>query len=463
MLLTLTTTHQPATDLGFLLHKNPSRLQEIDLAFGRARVFYPLASTARCTAALLLELDPLKLTRRAPEMAAQQYVNDRPYVASSFMSVAIAKAFGTALGGRCKQRPALAEAAIPLRAALPVVPARGGPGLLSKLFEPLGYRVTATRLALDPAVPAWGDAPYYRLTLEATCRLCDLLRHLYVLLPVLDDKKHYWVGEAEIEKLLHRGEGWLAAHPDRELIVRRALKKRGHLARLALARLGADDPEADARQDAEEEALERPICLHDARLDAVAAVLVEAGARSVLDLGCGEGRLLQRLLKARQLERIVGLDASIGALEAAHRRLHLEEAPPKLRERIALLHGALTYRDARLEGFDAAALVEVVEHLDPPRLEAMERVVFAHARPALVVVTTPNRDYNAKLETLPAGQLRHRDHRFEWTRQECRAWADGVAKRHGYAVTLRGIGEEDADLGAPTQMAIFERTAEADA
>ena len=462
MLLTISTNYRPATDLGYLLHKNPYRVQEIDLAFGTARVFYPEASEERCTAALLLEIDPIALARgRRGEAALEHYVNDRPYAVSSFMSVAIARTFGTALSGRSKERPALAEEKIPLRAEMPTLPCRGSSELIGRLFAPLGYRVDVERHALDPRFPEWGDAPYHHVSLEAEIRLRDLLRHLYVLIPVLDDRKHYWVGEQEIDKLLHRGEGWLGDHPERELIVNRYLKHRAPLARIALDRLTEEEePDADElheAHDAEEEHLETPLRLHEQRLLRVRSELEESGARRVADLGCGDGKLLEKLLRSRAFDRIVGLDVSLRSLQRAHRRLGLDDAPPKLRERIELLHGSITYRDERLEGFDAAVLVEVIEHLDPPRLAAAERVVWGHARPALLIVTTPNREFNSRFERLPADTLRHRDHRFEWTREELASWATGVAERFGYTVSFGAVGPEDPELGAPTQLARFER------
>jgi 3' terminal RNA ribose 2'-O-methyltransferase Hen1 len=466
MLLTITTTHSPATDLGFLLHKNPARAQAFDLTFGRAHVLYPEATPDRCTAALLLEVDPVGLVRnrRGPAgegFALEQYVNDRPYVASSFMSVAISQVFGSALAGSSKERAELVKQPIPLAARLAVIPCRGGEGFLRRLFEPLGYAVNATHHPLDEAFPEWGEGPYFTVELSHTITLHDLLTHLYVLIPVLDDDKHYWVGPDELEKLLRHGEGWLAAHPEKEQITHRYLKHRKGLAREALARLmedGAQADEAEERHAGEEAQVERGISLNEQRLDAVVEALTAAGAKSVLDLGCSYGNLLRRLMDERRFERVVGLDVSHRALEIAADRLHLERMPPKQRERIALLHGSLTYRDARLAGHDAAAVVEVIEHLDPPRLAAFERVLFEFAKPPTVVVTTPNVEYNVRFETLPAGKLRHRDHRFEWTRDQFRAWATRVAGRFGYAVEFRAVGAEDPEVGPPTQMGVFGRS-----
>jgi 3' terminal RNA ribose 2'-O-methyltransferase Hen1 len=466
MLLTLTTTHRPATDLGYLLHKNPTKLQTFELSFGRAHVFYPEATAERCTAALLLDVDPVGLVRnrKGPSgegFALEQYVSDRPYAASSFLSVAIARIFGSALGGRSRGRQELADAPMPLVAKVAALPCRGGERFLRSLFEPLGYAVTATRFPLDERFPAWGDSPYFNVELSAERRLSELLTHLYVLIPVLDDDKHYWVGEAEVEKLLRHGEGWLASHPQREAIALRYLKHRRHLMRETLARLVEEDqadPDAEAEAHGrEEETLEKRISLNEERLGAVVAALKASEAKRVLDLGCGEGKLLKALLAEKQFEEIAGVDVSSRTLERAAERLRLEQLPTKQRERVRLLQGALTYRDRRLQGFDAAAIVEVVEHLDPPRLDSFARALFECARPQTVVMTTPNSEYNVRFENLPAGTLRHKDHRFEWTRAEFQQWTDGVAGRFGYAVRLAPIGPNDPTVGAPTQMAIFTR------
>jgi 3' terminal RNA ribose 2'-O-methyltransferase Hen1 len=466
LLLTITLTHSPATDLGYLLHKNPAECQQFALPFGVAHVFYPEATPERCTAALLLDVDPVGLVRgrRGPAgegRTLQQYVNDRPYAASSFLSVALSQVYGSALSGRSRERQALADAALPLEAKLAVLPCRGGEDVLRRLFEPLGYAVSAQPHVLDERFPDWGGSPYFTVRMQSKTRLRDLLTHLYVLVPVLDGDKHYWVGDDEVEKLLRHGAGWLAAHPEKELIATRYLKRRKSLAREALARLEAEegaDPDVESEAQAtEERAVERPIRLNDQRMGAVLAVVKQSGAKRVLDLGCGEGTLLRSLLEDHSFEEIVGMDVSYRSLEVAQERLHLDRLPPRQRARIRLIHGSLTYRDPRLAGYDAATVVEVIEHLDPPRLASFERVLFEAARPRTVVVTTPNGEYNVRFETLPAGKFRHKDHRFEWSRAELQAWARQVGDRFGYSVRFLPVGPEDPEVGSPTQMAVFSR------
>jgi 3' terminal RNA ribose 2'-O-methyltransferase Hen1 len=466
MLLTITTTHSPATDLGYLLHKNPARVQSFPLSFGQAHVFYPEAAAERCTAALLLDVDPVGLVRRAHAGSGEgaslaQYVNDRPYVASSFLSVTIAQVYGSALAGRSKDRPDLVDRDLPLEATLAVLPCRGGEGFLHRLFEPLGYAVAAQRHPLDEQFPTWGQSRYFTVTLRATTPLQRLLSHLYVLVPVLDDEKHYWVGDDEVEKLLRHGQGWLATHPEREQITRRYLRHQSRLTRAALTRLVEEDtPDPDAADDAhaaEEAAVERRIALDEQRRIAVVAALKAGGARRVIDLGCGEGKLLQALLNDPSFAEVAGMDVSSRALALAERRLGVDRLPAPKAQRLRLFQGTLTYRDRRIEGYDAATVVEVIEHLDPARLRAFERVLFGAARPAMTVLTTPNVEYNARFEHLPAGRLRHHDHQFEWTRAQFQAWASDVAARYGYTVQFAPIGPVDPDLGPPTQMGVFHR------
>ena len=460
MLLTITTTHSPATDLGYLLHKHPDRVQTFELSFGQAHVFYPEATNARCTAALLLDVDPIGLVRNrslppGSGFALQQYVNDRPYAASSFLSVGISRVFGTALNGQCKERPELAQTPIPLRATIPVLPVREEESFLHRLFEPLGYTVTARPHPLDDREATWGNSPYFSVDIEATVRLCDLLTHLYVLIPILDDDKHYWVGDDEVAKLLRRGEGWLPAHPERDRIAAGYLKHQRSLVNDALVRL--DGPVSDESRQSEEETVETSIGLNQERLDAVLDILKASGSARVLDLGCGDGKLLERLLREPQFTGIVGLDVSFSSLNRAAKRLHLDTMSAGQRQRIQLIQGSLLYRDIRLTGHDAVALVEVIEHIDPARLPVFERLLFETVRSRTLVLTTPNKDYNRKWPSLPAGVYRHADHRFEWTRAEFQSWTNRMASQYGYTVRILPVGPQDASLGAPTQMGVFTR------
>ena len=462
MLLTISTTHRPATDLGYLLHKNPSRLHSQDFGFGQAHIFYPDATDDLCTAALMIDVDPVGLVRKSGPagegFALEQYVNDRPYAASSFLSVALGQLFRTAMTGRSKDRQALADTAIALEARIPVLPCRGGEGVLRRLFEPLGYAVTAARLTLDDAFPQWGQSAYFDVTLKATVRLADLLRHLYLLIPVLDQDKHYWVGDDEVEKLLRHGEGWLSAHPERDLIARRYLKNFRDLTTQALGRLSDGAPVVEAeREDGGEAALEKRINLNQQRMDWVVATLKARGARSVVDMGCGEGRLIGLLSKDLDFEKITGCDVSMRALEIARERLNFDRLPEFQQQRITLMQSALTYRDRRLAGYDAATVIEVIEHLEPDRLEAFAHAIFEDAKPGLVILTTPNAEYNVRFENLTAGKFRHPDHRFEWTRAEFETWAKTTAECLGYTVEFFSVGVLDDTLGAPTQAGIFTR------
>jgi 3' terminal RNA ribose 2'-O-methyltransferase Hen1 len=463
VLLTLSTTHQPASDLGFLLHKHPDRIQRFEVATGVAHVMYPESGDDRCTVALVLEVDPVELVRSARGPAGEgfslgQYVNDRPYAASSLLAVALGKVFATAMRGRCEARQELAATAIPLEVHVPVLPCRGGPPFAARLFEPLGWTVTATTIPLDHGL---GDSRYVDLRLTGTLRLADALAQLYVLLPVLDDAKHYWVSGDEIDKLVRAGGEWLAGHPERELITTRYLAHQRRYADEALARLAELDdqpePEPAAEEKGHDAGDERLPSLAALRREAILAELRSSGAARVVDLGCGEGNLLRELLADASFTEIVGVDVSPGALRSAAARLRLDQLPERERARIRLLQGSVTYADDRLTGFDAVVLSEVVEHVDPPRLDTLAAAVFGAARPATVLVTTPNAEYNPRWESLPAGHMRHPDHRFEWTRAEFAAWAREVAGTHGYAVAHLPVGPVDPEVGAPTQLAVFRK------
>lgn len=481
MLLTITNTRQPATDLGWLLHKHPDKVQPFRTTGGKATVFYPQADDDCCTAALLLTIDPVDLVRGAGPggyAISTQYVNDRPYVASSLLSSALSNVYSSALNGRCADRPDLVEIPLALTVTLAVVRVEGWPDGLTRLFEPLGYAVEALRHPLDDRFPDWGQSPYFTVTLRHTLPIRELLEHLYVLLPVLDNSRHNFVQEQDVDILVKKGGNWLARHPERTGITRRFLRRQAGLTRLALDRLltvddapvddlsvelvtdeNVSSTATDAATEAEPAVVPgHKLTLHEQRLNAVLAGLIASGATSVLDLGCGEGQLLRKLLAEPQFTRIIGMDVAYRELLRAKTRLHYDELPDRQRNRLTLLQGSLLYRDQRLEGFDAAALVEVIEHVEPGRLPDLTRVVFGFIAPRTVFITTPNAEYN-ELYGMNEGQTRHDDHRFEWSRDEFNAWCAATASQFGYRVSVSGVGEAYKLVGASSQLARFQKIA----
>lgn len=361
------------------------------------------------------------------------------------------------MAGRCGARPELAATALPLTVHVPALPCRGGPDLAARLFEPLHWQVSAGAVPLDETFPAWGDSHYVDLRLTGRLRLAEALSHLYVLLPVLDDATHYWVGPEEVDKLIRAG-GWLAAHPHRDLIGHRYLAHQRNLVRTAVARLAEVDgtePEAldnavDAPRVGDEP--DRPVALAEQRRGAgrAACCRCPSGRRP----GLRRGRATRPLLADPTFTEVVGVDVSVRALERAARTLRLDRMPEARQQRLRLFQSALTYRDSRLSGVDAVVLMEVVEHVDPPRLGALEHTVFAGIAPQTVVVTTPNVEHNVRFAGLPEGALRHPDHRFEWTRWEFGEWAGRVGAEHGYTVRFLPVGVDDPQVGPPTQMAV---------
>jgi 3' terminal RNA ribose 2'-O-methyltransferase Hen1 len=473
MLLNITTTHSNATDLGYLLGKHPDRWQTKELSFGLAHVFFPLAETQHCTASLLIDIDTTQEMRQARydyngrnanvKAGFDQYVSDRAYVASSLLASAIAKVYGSALNGKCNTKPALPAQLLPLTLEITAVRLQGPAKLLYRLFEPLGYQVTYTQVPLDEAYPGWGKSPYYHLKLQGQHSLQSSLQHLYILLPILDNQKHYYFKEEELEKLLEKAKDWLVDHPEKLLIINRYLSYKTSFQQSVLNALQVEKETLSATEEEsvvqEELLLEKPLSLHQQRHEAVISTLMDHSVKSVLDLGCSNGKLLQRLLQEPVFTKIAGVDVDAQALQQAGRRTGLirrNEVIPHTR--LELIQAALTYRDQRFNGYDAAVLIEVIEHLEPERLPALEKVVFKYAQPRLVIVTTPNAEYNVLFENLTAGVFRHPDHRFEWDRATFENWAERVAEEHAYTYYTKALGEEHPVYGGPSQMAVFLKT-----
>lgn len=463
MLLQITTTEAPTSDLSFLLHKHPDKVQTFDMSLGKAHVYYPEYNENKITVALLLDIDAVDMVRGSKNSANEsfslaQYVNDRPYVASSFMSVAIASVFSSALNGKCKNNPELVMKQLPFEVTISTLPApKGGESLIRSLFEPLGYTIDIQRHTLNPLFPEWGESKYYTVKLSNKLTLKDLLSHLYVLIPTLDNDKHYYVNKDELNKLLEKGVGWLKHHPGKEQITKRYLSNIHWLSKQALLRLAeAEDTENnDDEIEEKTEISQRKATLHEKRIALVTEKLLESKAKKVIDLGCGEGKLLRQLLKHQQFTSIAGMDVSYSELLKAKERLYYDNLSPKQKERLILFQGSLLYLDERCKGFDAAAIVEVIEHLDVYRLKAFERVVFEFSQPRTVIITTPNSEYNVMWETLQHGTMHHSDHRFEWTRKEFQDWAERIAATYHYRVEFHPIGDVEETVGAPSQMALF--------
>lgn len=457
MILTITYKGKNTQDLGYLLYKNPYRPQSFDLSMGKAHIIYPEIFDERTTAALVLELDPLLLSKGKPgtgESGLFDYVNDRPYATSSFMCNAVSRCFGTAMTGRCDQRQELADSELDLEIALYSLPVRGDKELIHRFFDPLGYEISFETFSIDEEFPEWGESPYVNLRLCAHKKLSDVLNQIYVLIPVFDLQKHYYVSEAEIDNLLKHGEGWLENHPDKEYIIRRYFSMAKSYANIARSRL-AGNKETDTEEGGEKEqetGSQAP--LDKIRLQTVKDEVLSSGAHSVIDIGCGEGKLLALLVGEAQIEKLAGADVSTDALKRAGQRVEKAALSERQRKKVDIFQGSLMYRDRRFLGYDAACVIEVMEHIDPEKLPIFEGVLFGETAPETVIVTTPNHSYNVNYG-MKTGELRHTDHRFEWNEEEFRNWCNSICERYGYTVKIKGIGKKDGVEGYPTQMGVF--------
>jgi 3' terminal RNA ribose 2'-O-methyltransferase Hen1 len=452
MFISMTTTYVPATDLGYLLHKHPDKMHKRTSSQSVNYCFFSEASVERCTVNLVLDIGlshSYGFSKERPKPNYNPHVNDRPYVAGSIMSVALNDMFRSAFNGQSKEKPELSRTEIPLEISIATVSCADGEAFIRGIFEPLGYQVDISGFQYDEEFPEWGQSPYFVLNLKANKQISVVLKQLYVLLPVLDDSKHYWIEMTEKDRLLKMGEGWLASHPLVEVITKRALKHLGSLSSEALNQLGHIEPLL-MKKASNEESLEKTVGINDLRMQRVLEILEQENVNSVIDCGCGEGKLIEKLLGETRIPLIKGFDVGLESLEAAKRRIDhgSKEA------RVQLIHGSLVYLDDRLLGSEAIVLMEVIEHIDPSRLETMEKNIFGFVGSPLVVVTTPNFEYNQKFAIRG---FRHPDHRFEWTRSQFSNWCQGIGSRFKYSFDIQFVGAEDQALGSPTQIGVFKK------
>ena len=455
MLLSITTTHTPATDLGYLLHKHPDKIQNFEITGGTAYVMYPEATEERCTCALIVDIDPIALVRGKPGSKnaglVRDYVNDRPYTANSITASAMSDVFRSALNGRCVAREALVQTPIDLKASIASVRLSAGVERIERLWSALGYDTT-----VEPLDGNAEEAKYGKITIASSKHtLAQMLSQMSVLIPAIDGRKHHFVSASDIEVLVRRGQDWLGEHPDREWVSRRFLNRQQTLAEAALERLVPEEADEDSETgEARAQSHTLRVPLQKARIEAVRARLLERGATRIVDVGCGEGDLIRALVKEPQVVEVIGVDASTTALERAERRVR--RLPEQHKNKMKFVHAPAGAIDERWSQCDAIAVVETIEHIDPENWEPVERCIFEIARPKTVVVTTPNREYNPVYGIAP-DKRRHRDHRFEWTREEMRTWCENTAKRYGYEVEVEGIGTIDPEHGSPTLMGVFAR------
>lgn len=465
MLLTITSEGDNSQDLSYLLHKNPDKVQMFNITGGKAHVFYPEYSKKKTTVALLLDIDTIEIIRniRLPDngFMLKNYINDRPYVASSFTSHAISEVFSSALNGKCKLKPELVELEMDFEININVLKIKGGNSAwINKIFEPLGYKVEFKRHFLNENFTQWGESNYYSVKLKNNITLQKLLSQLYVLLPVFDYEKHYFISTNEIDKLLDKGKEWLSGHPEKDIITKRYLNNLKKYYNPALERLNENNNEDLYKEEIEninDVEVEKKLSLNKQRLKTVFDKVKDSGYTSIMDLGCGEGKLLKMLLKDSKFSKITGMDVSYSELQKAKDNLYYEELSDKQKERLTLIQGSLLYKDERLKNHEVATVIEVIEHLELFSLKYLEKVLFSYLKPNMIIITTPNSEYNQKYENLENELFRHHDHRFEWSRKEFYDWLKNIQNEYKYNFEVFEIGESDNLLGSPTQMAVLKK------
>ena len=453
MFLSLAVTGEHAPDLGFVLYKHPDRMYEKANSRGRIIGVFSENEPARAEFCLVVEVDPVERVRGVSwDRGIASYVEPMPFLAASHVSQAISQALGSAMNGVLASKDPETDARVRAAGVLPwpleikVGPVRCSPWMIERLFGHLGWNVAIASHPLEVPGRTDDDRPLHVFTLTGSATVSDALAQLYVLLPVLDPNRHYFYDESEVRKLFDKGGDWLNDHPYRDVIISRYLSKSKELREYARSLFGKfqekkSDEELQADYDEWSETFGgmdddgSPHALRHAR---ILSDIASWGVRSVVDLGCGEGKLLEGLARIAQDMRVVGVEPSVRDLERA--RKNLSRNPGKTVDpRVTLIHGSAIYADERLKGFDAAVLSEVIEHVDPDRLSHLARSVFGVMRPNRVVVTTPNGDYNAWFDLRP-GEFRHADHRFEWSRPECEAWVTAVSAEYGYHSEITGAG-----------------------
>lgn len=445
MQLTIRATGENVKAISHLLSKNPNNLYERNHKGHLVRLFYSEFTEERVEVTIFVTPDPIELMQKGSNTYdITHYINDREFAVSSIFTSFIRSALGTALNGQPKEEYIKwVDYRFPFTFEFGPVASTLSDQHIKDLFEPIGYEVAITRPEIHYAIDLKDKSSARFLALSGSQTLQDALRHLFVLIPVIDNYKHYFIDEKEIEKLERYGEGWLEGHPLRDMIYRQALRFKE-----IYSLVEGSNPDAAADQPA------KKVRLNDLRYEKIVETAQSLDPKTIVDFGSGEGKLSVRLAFMDGVKEILAVEPSEAENLKAKRRFDKAKEVPGFVEP-KTLWGSLFYYDERLKGKDLIVLCEVIEHIDEQRLpKAMDLILHQYA-PKSFIITTPNREYNDVYDM--EDHFRHDDHRFEWTREEFQTWCKERNHQHLYELEFFGIGEEHPSQGFPTQMCVFKR------
>lgn len=446
MQLTIQASGDNVKAISYLLSKNPDNLYERNHKGHLVRLFYSKFTEEEVEVTIFVTPDPIELLQnRSNSYDITHYINDREFAVSSIFTSFVRSALGTALNGQPKEEYLKwVSYRFPFKFQFGPVASTFSDLQIKDLFEPIGYEVSISRPEIDYAIDLKEKSSARMITLSANQTLQDALRHLFVLIPVIDDYKHYFIDEKEIEKLQRYGEGWLEEHPKRDSIYRQALR---------FKEIYSQVERPSSQEQTDEEA--KKVRLNDLRYGKIVEKAEIMRPKSIVDFGSGEGKLSLRLGFLEGVKEILAVEPSeIENLKAKRRFEKVKDQPNFVEPET--LWGSLFYFDERLKGKDLIILCEVIEHIDEYRLPKAMDMILHQYTPESLIITTPNKEYNVVYDM--EENYRHSDHRFEWTRQEFREWCHARNHQNLYELEFLGIGQEHLSQGFPTQMCVFKRT-----
>ncbi|WIM41190.1 3' terminal RNA ribose 2'-O-methyltransferase Hen1 [Paenibacillus sp. PK4536] len=480
MYLTIKATGTHASMISHLLAKNPNNLYDRTEKGARIRLVYTSFQPEETEVLLFVTPDPIDLVKGSPDhYDITQYINDRELVVSSLFCSYIRPALGTALNGKPKADYIdWVEHPFTLHMSMGPVASDLPDSMIESLFQPLGYEVQMERGEIDYSFDLKNRSTVRHIQISGQQTLQHMLRQLYILIPVLDNYKHYYISDDEIERLQRYGEGWLSTHPQHDLIIKRSLRfaplikeyeqkvaKNEDITNvsteLSTHQAEASEMKSELSEDQDKQydsnQTEPPVIrLNELRYRAIVEQVSQLPQhKQIVDFGAGEGKLSVRLGEIEGVEQIWAVEPSMQSqLRAIDRFAKLEGRTDYVIPVVTT--GSLFYRDERWVDQDVIILCEVIEHINEVRLPQVIHTLFTDYRPQTLIMTTPNREYN-EVYQMGKDEIRHTDHRFEWTRAELEQYCTQWIQDRPYTFTLSGIGEKHEQYGQPTQMVVFHR------